>query len=131
MSWGRFLVVLTLQYVALNLLFALLFLLCGAQAVKEADGHAIGSKFLESFFLSVQTFGTIGFGDLYPASTSANFVVVLESFVSLVAFGIATGLIFARFSRPLPRILFQPACGRHILPRNRRLHVPHRQRTIQ
>jgi len=106
MSWGRFLLVITVQYVAVNLLFALLYVLCGAQGVKEADGHAVGSKFLESFFLSVQTFGTIGFGNLYPASTSANFVVVLESFASLVAFALITGLIFARFSRPLPRILF-------------------------
>ncbi len=106
MSWGRFFTVLTAVYLAVNLAFALLYWLCGAQGIKEADGHTIGNKFAEAFFLSVQTFGTIGYGDLYPASTAANYVVTLESFVSLAALGIATGLIFSRFARPLPRIRF-------------------------
>jgi inward rectifier potassium channel len=50
--------------------------------------------------------GTIGYGAMYPTSTAANLLVVFESIVSLVVTALATGLVFAKFSRPSARIMF-------------------------
>jgi inward rectifier potassium channel len=107
MGWGSFLTMLVVAYLASNVLFATLFLLVGGpQGIGMSDGHAMGTPFVEAFFLSVQTFGTIGFGEIYPATVPANWVVSLESLVSLLGVALATGLIFARFSRPIARIRF-------------------------
>jgi inward rectifier potassium channel len=41
-----------------------------------------------------------------PIGLAANLVVTLESLVGLLGFALATGLLFARFSRPTANILF-------------------------
>jgi inward rectifier potassium channel len=43
---------------------------------------------------------------MYPASTGANVLMVLESIVSLTLTALATGLVFAKFSRPTARVVF-------------------------
>ncbi len=107
MGWGSFLAMLVVLYLLANVFFAALFLLVGGpQGIGMADGHAMSTPFVEAFFLSVQTFGTIGFGEIFPATVPANWVVTLESLVSLLAVALVTGLIFARFSRPQSRIRF-------------------------
>jgi inward rectifier potassium channel len=50
--------------------------------------------------------GTIGYGSMYPASRGANVLVVAESLSSLVVVALATGLVFARFSRTRARVVF-------------------------
>ena len=68
------------------------------------------ARLLSCFFFSVQTFGTIGFGHIYPRSVAANGVVTVEAFVGLMGVALATGILFARFSRPGHRVLFsEPA----------------------
>lgn len=59
-----------------------------------------------AFFFSVETFGTIGYGNIIPLGTTANLVVVAESITSILTIALATGLMFSRFARPLPRIRF-------------------------
>jgi inward rectifier potassium channel len=104
--WSQFLSILSIAYLLVNMCFAGLFLLAGPNAIGNASGLRMGTRFIEAFFLSVQTFGTIGFGEIYPATVGANWVVSLESFISLLGVALATGLIFSRFSRPVPRIRF-------------------------
>ena len=43
---------------------------------------------------------------MYPSSRGANTIVVLESLTSLVVVALATGLVFARFSRTRARVVF-------------------------
>jgi inward rectifier potassium channel len=43
---------------------------------------------------------------MYPATPAANAVVVCESTSSLILTALATGLVFAKFSRPTARLLF-------------------------
>jgi inward rectifier potassium channel len=105
MSWPAFLAVFTTVYFCINALFASLFVALGPNAI-QAQGLTFGNRFLEAFFFSVETFGTIGYGNIVPQGTTANFAVVAESIVSILTIALATGLIFARFSRPLPRIRF-------------------------
>lgn len=95
----------TLAYLLLNAVFAGLYVLTGGLA------NAQDGSFLDAFFFSVQTMGTIGYGAVYPASRAANGLVVVESVVGLAFTALATGLVFVRFSLQRPRILFsQKAC---------------------
>lgn len=103
-SWPKFLALTSVAYLAINLLFATAFVACGPSAL--AGRLEPGGPFLNAFFFSVQTFATIGYGTLTPAGLSANLLVTLESVVGLLGFALATGLVFARFSRPIARILF-------------------------
>ncbi len=74
-------------------------------AVGGIDNMHEGS-FAEAFFFSVQTMGTIGYGVMSPRTQTANLVVVSESVVSLIVTALATGLVFAKFSRPSARLMF-------------------------
>jgi inward rectifier potassium channel len=87
-------------YLGLNAAFAALYVAVGGVA------NAAPGSFLDAFFFSVQTMGTIGYGQMYPATRLANALVVAESVASLVATALATGLVFARFSRPRAKIMF-------------------------
>jgi inward rectifier potassium channel len=62
--------------------------------------------FADAFFFSVQTLGTLGYGVMAPRSPYANIVVTAEVFVGIFNLAIATGLLFARISRPTARIMF-------------------------
>lgn len=87
-------------YLALNGLFAGLYVLTGGIA------NAAPGSFLDAFFFSVQTMGTIGYGAMYPVTPLANALVVAESVAGLVTTALATGLVFARFSQLRARVAF-------------------------
>jgi len=59
-----------------------------------------------AFFLSVETFATIGYGTLAPRGLAANVIMSIESFVSILAQALITGLVFARFARPTAAVTF-------------------------
>ncbi|HEV2641562.1 MAG TPA: ion channel [Candidatus Elarobacter sp.] len=109
MGWGRFLLILATFYVIVNAIFALAYMACGMDALRGQTftGHsALLDHFFRAFFFSVETFGTVGYGNITPTSLAANFVVTAEAFTGLVSAALATGLIFARFSRPNAAILY-------------------------
>jgi inward rectifier potassium channel len=66
----------------------------------------LGGRFSQAFFFSVQTFATIGYGQIGPNGFAANMVVTAEALVGLMYQALATGLMFARFARPSASILF-------------------------
>ena len=103
--WLFYLVIFS-TYVLVNLLFAGLYLLCGPGALHGSTAATPGERFLEAFFFSVQTLATIGYGRLSPAGAAANSLVAVEALVGLLGVAFATGLSFARFSRPLAHILY-------------------------
>jgi inward rectifier potassium channel len=105
-DWLPFLGVLATAYLAMGSLFALAYYVAGPDTLRETDTAFRSGGFLQAFFFSVQTFATIGFGAILPASKLGNAIVLVESFASLSSIGLATGIIFARFSRPIPRIRF-------------------------
>jgi inward rectifier potassium channel len=98
--WWAALTVIVGVYLALNVVFAAIYLEVGGVA------HAAPGSFADAFFFSVQTMGTIGYGSMYPESRGANVVVVAESVAGLVATALATGLVFARFSQTRARVVF-------------------------
>ena len=87
-------------YMALNALFAVGYLALGG--VTNARTHS----FWDAFCFSVQTMGTIGYGAMYPTSVAANVMMITESVVSLLVTALATGLVFAKFSRSSARVVF-------------------------
>ncbi|MFI5252694.1 MAG: ion channel [Bacteroidota bacterium] len=106
MSWTKFYLLVSLAYFIANTVFASAYLLCGTEGFRGAEGITITQRFFEAFFFSVQTLATIGYGRISPNSFSVNVLVTLEALVGLLGFALATGLLFARFSRPNAKIIF-------------------------
>lgn len=106
MSWRRFFALIVFGYFALNVIFAGAYLLCGPGALSGTSAHNPYERLLEAFFFSVQTLATIGYGSVAPKSLAANVLVTVEALVGLMGLALATGLLFARFSRPNTRIAF-------------------------
>jgi inward rectifier potassium channel len=103
MSWRRLFALLAAGFLVTNGLFAAAYLACGPGALAGADGLG---RIARAFFFSVHTLATIGYGSIVPASLAANFVVTLESLVGLLGLAVATGVVFARFSRPVADIRY-------------------------
>lgn len=106
LSWAQFLLVMIAAYFLINLFFGFCYYLCG---IEQFDGVMRGEtadEFLQMFFFSVQTFGTIGYGHISPMGFTANVLVTIEAFVGLICVALVTGVVFARFSRPQARIIF-------------------------
>jgi len=106
MTWPRFVLLALVGYLVTNALFATGYYLCGPGALAGLTAGSRGQHWLEAFFFSVHTISTVGYGHIIPVSTVANSLVTLESIVGLFALALGTGLIFARFSRPLASMIF-------------------------
>lgn len=109
MGWGRFLALLGAFYLAVNAVFAVGYVACGPGALL-GPGFAVVdrplSMFLRAYFFSVETFGTIGYGHVAPIGLAANVLITIESFIGLLSAALATGLVFARFSRPNVAVVY-------------------------
>jgi inward rectifier potassium channel len=90
----------TASFIGANLVFASAYALLGGVA------NARPGSFEDAFFFSVQTMGTIGYGEMYPVSRAANLLVTCEAVFGLVLTALATGLVFAKFSAVRPRVIF-------------------------
>ena len=106
MTWPRFLCVVTLSYLIVNVVFALLFLACGRDALVGTHESQMGGAFARAFFFSVETFATIGYGQISPVGVPSHLVMVVEALIAVMSQALITGLLFARFSRPTAAILF-------------------------
>ncbi len=105
-TWTRFMALVAASYVLLNALFGFVFLLCGPGALQSTLAAAGGPGFARAFFFSVETVSTIGYGTIAPVGLAANLTVTVEALVGLLWLALATGLLFARFSRPTAKIMF-------------------------
>jgi inward rectifier potassium channel len=81
-----------------NLVFAAAYHLTGGV------GNAHG--FVDEFFYSVETMGTIGYGEMYPMTRAAHVVVTFEALTQIFLLAVTTGLVFAKFSIPRARVQF-------------------------
>jgi len=99
--WLRVLAIFVSVFLVTNALFAL-----GYVAGTDSIENARPGSFVDAFFFSVQTMATIGYGKLAPRTLYANVLVTVEVLIGVVGLAIATGLAFAKFSRPTARVLF-------------------------
>jgi inward rectifier potassium channel len=88
-------------YLVINLAFAAAFSLdpTGFSGAEHLD-------FEQAFYFSVQTFATIGYGAVAPKSLYANLLVTFEALFGIMYTALATGMVFAKFSRPSARVIF-------------------------
>jgi inward rectifier potassium channel len=104
--FSSFLGLVTVAYIVVNTVFALVYLAIGTEYIKGTDAPTEWLRFVYAFFFSAHTLTTVGYGNMYPIGVAANAVASIEALVGLLAFAIATGLVFGRFSRPSARIGF-------------------------
>ncbi|WP_310632262.1 ion channel [Paraburkholderia sp.] len=101
MRWPTFFASLAALFVVANAFFACLYQL-GTAPIANQYPHG----FTGAFFFSVETLATVGYGDMHPQTLYAHIVATFEIFVGMSSIALATGLVFARFSRPRAKILF-------------------------
>ncbi|NML33333.1 ion channel [Paraburkholderia antibiotica] len=99
--WPVFFVSLAVLFLLLNTAFATLYMLGDASIANQFP-----KGFGGAFFFSVETLATVGYGDMHPQTVYAHWIATLEIFIGMSSIALATGLIFARFSRPHAKIMF-------------------------
>jgi inward rectifier potassium channel len=105
-SWPRFFAVIVAAFLTTNAAFAVVYVLAGDGALTGIHATTSGGRFAESFFFSVHTLATIGYGTIAPSTLVANIVVTIETLVGLIGVAVVAGISFGRFSRPVAQILF-------------------------
>lgn len=106
MSWPVFFARVLAAFLLVNVLFGFGYLLCGEHALVTA-GPSIGvGPVWRALIFSVDTFSTIGYGNVVPIGHAANLLVSVEALAALLNAALVTGLVFARFSKPNVRIEF-------------------------
>ena len=100
-SWPVFFALTVTFYLSTNLFFALAY-----YAVPGCINNARPGVFLDHFFFSIETLATVGYGVMSPANIYGHIVASTEIIFGLMSMAVITGLVFTRFSRPRPRLLF-------------------------
>jgi len=105
-SWGKFFGYVLGWYVGLNILFALVYMTLGPDAIRVPVEDLGMPLFWRSFFFSIETFTTVGYGHMYPVGYLAHFISTIEALVGLLSIAVFTGLLYGRFSKPSARLIF-------------------------
>jgi len=105
-GWPVFVLLLLAAYFVTNVVFALIYWRFAESELLGNTAATPWGRFLNDFFFSAHTLTTVGYGNIAPNGVAANLVSSIEAFVGLMAFALATGLLFGRFSRPSARIGF-------------------------
>jgi len=100
LPWPASLGLIMLALFLANVVFATLYFEVGGVQGAARD------SFFDALSFSVQTMATIGYGVMNPKSPGAQTVMIVESLVGIVFTALATGLVFAKFSRATARIQF-------------------------
>jgi inward rectifier potassium channel len=99
-EWWVGTAVLVVAFLLVNALFA------GAYALIGGVYGARAHSWVDGFFFSVQTLGTLGYGAMYPQTLGAHVLVTLEVMLGVFILALATGVIFSKFSSVRARVQF-------------------------
>ena len=105
-SWTRFLLIVFAGFITINVFFAAFYQLAGIENLSNAASSDGLQSFLNTFFFSVQTFATVGYGGMHPTGILSNIISSFESMTGILSFALATGLLYGRFSKPSAKIIF-------------------------
>ena len=100
-SWPAFMAVFLGLNLAINLLFATLYLLQPGSIANARPG-----SFTDAFFFSFETLATVGYGAMSPATLYGHVITTIEIIFGMAFTAILTGLTFVRFSRPKARVIY-------------------------
>lgn len=98
--WWVGVIVLVSAFLLVNALFAF------AYAYTGGIYGAHPRSWVDGFFFSVQTLGTLGYGAMYPVTIGAHLLVTLEVMLGIFILALATGVIFSKFSSVRARVQF-------------------------
>jgi inward rectifier potassium channel len=101
MSWKEFALAFVGLELGINIAFAMLYLASPGCIANMRPG-----SFCDAFFFSIETLATVGYGTMAPATFYGHAVSAIEIVCGMVFTAIMTGLLFVRFSKPKPKILF-------------------------
>lgn len=102
----KFFAIIIAFYVIVNLFFAIIYYGIGLEHLNGIVGANEYEKFAQTYFFSAQTFTTVGYGHINPVGFLTSFVASFEALVGLLAFALATGLLYGRFSKPTAHLKF-------------------------
>jgi inward rectifier potassium channel len=106
-SWGKFFMFITSGFIVVNLFFTLLYLLNGVEQLNGIDKSSSWMMLLaNTFFFSVHTLTTVGYGNVAPIGFAANIISVIEIFIGVLYVALITGLLYGRFSKPSSHVLY-------------------------
>lgn len=101
LRWRWFVLALLVLNVVLNAFFASLYVIRPGAIANARPGC-----FTDAFFFSIETFATVGYGSMSPATLYGHAIASIEVMCGMAFTAIATGLTFVRFSRPRAKILY-------------------------
>jgi inward rectifier potassium channel len=101
LSWRAFLGLFVVSELLLNALFGVLYWVRPGCIVNLPPG-----SLSLSFFFSVETLATVGYGVMAPATLYGHIISAIEIITGTGFTAIVTGLTFVRFSRPRSRVLY-------------------------
>lgn len=104
-SW-KFMMVIVLFFIAINLMFGGLYFLLGPGQFDGLIPGSDGKLFRQLFYFSMQTLTTVGYGHVSPVGDAVNLVAGAEALTGFLSLAIATGLIYGRFSKPRSYLVF-------------------------
>ncbi|MBX7155219.1 MAG: hypothetical protein K1X91_09655 [Bacteriodetes bacterium] len=105
-TWGRFFSIIAIGFIVINLVFALIYLLCGLENLHGVEPPTSMNPLLSTFYFSIHTFTTVGYGNISPSGILTNAVTIVEIFIGLLYVALITGLLYGRFSRPTARLVY-------------------------
>jgi inward rectifier potassium channel len=106
MPCWKFWLVLFSIYIAINFLFACIYLAVGIEHLGGLEAGSPGKNFVEAFFFSAQTYTTVGYGRVSPIGVLTSAIASFEAFMGVLSFALASGLFYGRFSRPKAYLFF-------------------------
>jgi inward rectifier potassium channel len=105
LPWLKFFLITFAVFLGINFIFAILYTLNGVENLNIAVKSPI-QNYLNSLYFSIQTFTSVGYGSLNPQDNISNLISSINAFTGLFCFALATGMFFARFSKPRVNIFF-------------------------
>lgn len=106
MPLGKFLLIILISFIMINLVFTGLYLLLGTEELTGMISTNLADHIKEVFFFSAQTLTTVGYGRINPVGTLASSLASLEALCGFLGFAIITGLLYGRFSKPQAYLRF-------------------------
>ena len=102
----QFMMLVLAFFLVVNLVFTLLYYAIGIEHLGGLMGETALERVADTYFFSVQTFTTVGYGRVNPIGFVASALAGLEALVGILSAALATGLLYGRFSRPRAYLKF-------------------------